>query len=533
MKRRDLLKMGALAGVGLAVPRRVFAVPADIVVHAGGDLQAAINAAQPGDTITLDAGAEFVGTFSLPNKSGSSYITLRSSALSDLPAGVRVSPANAGSMAKIRTNVNNGAAFFTQTSAHHYRFQGLEITTTTGTFSDGGVVRFGSNPKETSLSQLTHDMDVDRCYIHGQPTQNVQQGITLNAQDATVQNSYISDIHYRGADSQAILTYNSPGGLHIINNYLEGAAENFLSGGADPGIPNLVPGMTGGIEIRRNLFFKPLSWKVGDPSYAGIEWTVKNLIEFKNAKNVTIDGNVFQNNWVQGQSGIPILFTVRNQEGTAPWSTLENITFTNNTVMNGVGVFNLLGTDNERPSQRSTGLTIANNLLVGNNGGPWLTMTGYYNVTFEHNTDIHTSGNTTTFYNEQSTGFVWRNDIHTEVPFYIFGDGGTQGTAALNAYVPGYVFTKNVMIAAPSGQNPAGTCGGITCYPATVSTVQFVNFAGGDYALLPSSPYHNAATDGTDIGVNMPALLAAQGSNALPTTTISGKVTLSGKIILN
>lgn len=507
------------------------AVPVDIPLHAGDNLQTAINNATCGDTITLDAGAEFVGTFLLPNKACSSYITIRSSALANLPAGVRVSPSSTSNMATVRTNVANEAALKTATSAHHFRFQGLEIASTSGVSSDGGIVRLGSNPKETSLSQITHDFDFDRCYVHGQPGQNVQQGFVLNAQDATVQNSYVSEIHYIGTDSQAILTYNSPGGLHIINNYLEAAGENFLSGGADPGIPNLVPGMTGGIEFRRNFVFKPLSWKVGDPSYAGFHWTIKNLLELKNAKNVVIDGNIFQNCWPDGQVGIPILFTVRNQEGTAPWSIVENVSFTNNTVSGAIGVFNLLGSDNERPSQRATGLTIANNLSYNNGGGgPYLTMTGYYNVTINHNTDIPISGNITTLYNQQSLNFVWQNHLTIDRPFSIFGDGGTQGTAALNAYTPGFVFTKNVIVGGSAAENPSGTCGGTTCYPASVTTVQFVNFVGGDYALLPTSPYHNAGTDGTDIGVNMPALLAAQSTSSAPSVNLRGKVTLGGKV---
>lgn len=514
------------------LPAWIAPVSTDIIVNAGGNLQAALNSAVGGDNIILQAGAEFVGSFSLPNKSGSTYITVKSSALSNLPAGVRVSPAQVGSMATIRTNSPNGPAVFTQTSSHHWRFQGIEFETTTGVASDGGIVRLGSNPKETSLSQITHDFDFDRCYVHGQPTQNVQQGFVLNAQDATVQNSYVSDIHYVGTDSQAILSYNSPGGIHIVNNYLEGAGENILFGGADPGIPNLVPGQTGGIEIRRNLIFKPLSWKVGDPSYAGIHWTVKNLLELKNAKNVVVDGNIFQNCWTDGQVGIPILFTVRNQEGTAPWSIIENVSFTNNTISGTLGTFNLLGSDNEKPSQRCFGLTISNNLIFNVSGNPFLTMNGYNGVSIIHNTEIRTSGNTTTLYSTPSTGFVYRDNLQIETLFGIFGEGGLLGTPALDQWTPGYVFTKNVAVGAPAGQNPAGTCGGITCYPATVSTVQFVNFAGGDYALLPSSPYHNAATDGTDIGVNMPALLAAQSSAALPTTTIGGSFTISGKVTL-
>jgi hypothetical protein len=39
-----------------------------------------------------------------------------------------------------------------------------------------------------------------------------------------------------------------------------------MFGGADPSIPDLVPS---DIEIRRNHLFKPLSWKIGHPTYAG------------------------------------------------------------------------------------------------------------------------------------------------------------------------------------------------------------------------------------------------------------------------
>jgi hypothetical protein len=53
-----------------------------------------------------------------------------------------------------------------------------------------------------------------------------------------------------------------------------------MFGGGDPAIPNLVPS---DIEIRRNYFSKPLSWRVGDPSYTGVTWLVKNLLELKNA----------------------------------------------------------------------------------------------------------------------------------------------------------------------------------------------------------------------------------------------------------
>ena len=78
-----------------------------ITVNAGSDLQSAINSAQLGDTIVLQAGATWTGNFTLPNKtSGSGWIYIRTSAYSSLPApGTRVFPSDAGNMAKIVTPI--------------------------------------------------------------------------------------------------------------------------------------------------------------------------------------------------------------------------------------------------------------------------------------------------------------------------------------------------------------------------------------------------------------------------------------------
>src|SRR6185436_12280140 len=78
------------------------ALGATLVVPAGGDLQAAINSAAPGDTIVLDAGATYRGPFTLVNKSGDSYITIQSSRASEISG--RVSPSQVGLLAKLRSN---------------------------------------------------------------------------------------------------------------------------------------------------------------------------------------------------------------------------------------------------------------------------------------------------------------------------------------------------------------------------------------------------------------------------------------------
>src|SRR5881409_4429947 len=98
-----------------------------ITVPAGGDFQAALNAAQPGDVITLQAGATFQGPFTLPNKAGAGWITVRTSAPdSSLPApGTRATPAHAAVMPKVVVGGDVGGAIRTAAGAHHFRFIGL------------------------------------------------------------------------------------------------------------------------------------------------------------------------------------------------------------------------------------------------------------------------------------------------------------------------------------------------------------------------------------------------------------------------
>src|SRR5436309_3836418 len=80
-------------------------VPTTFSLHQGGNLQSAIDAAQPGDTIVLDAGATFTGPITLEAKKGPNrLITIQSNTVgtNSFPgSNVRVGPSNAASMAKI------------------------------------------------------------------------------------------------------------------------------------------------------------------------------------------------------------------------------------------------------------------------------------------------------------------------------------------------------------------------------------------------------------------------------------------------
>ena len=475
----------------------------EIRVGPNGNFQEALNRAGPDDVIVLESGSVYEGPFRLPRKTGNSYITIKSSRAAELPEGARVGPGQSGLFAKLQAIRNGDIVITTDPGAHHYRFIGIEFSAAHAGLRSYDLVRFGDGrPAQTTIASVPHHLVIDRCYIHGFATQEVQRGLTLNSAETSVINSYISDIHGKGYDTQAVAGWNGPGPFHIVNNYLEAAGENLMFGGADPSVPNLIPS---DIEIRRNHFFKPLSWKVGDPSYAGIHWTIKNLLELKLGRNVTIDGNVFENSWTDAQAGYAVLFTVRNQGGTAPWAIVENVTFSNNIVKGARSGIQTLGMDYNHLSQQSTGLRVVNNVF--DNIEHWcLTLNGFHNVTWEHNT-LFQGNNNITFTSKQSLGFVYRNNLTVRSGFGFFGDGGTEGTAALTAYCPSYVFAGNVIVGASTTKYPAGNF-----YPATLGEVQ-VN----DYRLSTTSPFKGKGTDGKDPGADMTSLLAAQaGSVSLP-----------------
>jgi hypothetical protein len=494
-----------------------------ITVPAGGDLQAALDAARPGDTILVEAGATFVGNFVLPAKRGSGVITVRTSTPDAAfpSAGTRVGPADALLMPKLLT-ATSFPALTTAPGAHHYRLVGLELGLTPDNLNSFGIVLLGDGT-ETSLDQLPHDLVVDRCYVHGNPTGKVQRGITLNSASTAVVDSYVANVHLVDTDASAITGWNGPGPFKIVNNYVEGTGSSILFGGADPAIDGLVPS---DVEIRANVLSKPLSWKADEPDWDQVDWRVKNLLELKNARRVLVDGNTIENAWVDAQNGFAVLFTVRNQDGTAPWSTVEDVTFTNNVVRHASGAINILGNDNDNASQRLRRVLVANNHFEEIGGARWgggghlfLIVNGSDAVTIDHNTGLQAGNIVLADGPEPHTGFVYTNNVTPHNDFGIIGSGAGPGNSTLGIYFPGAVVTNNVIQGGPEGSYPAGNF-----FPATLAEVGFVDAASGDYRLDPSSAFRRAGTDGVDLGADVDAIAAAAASVAAyaPSPAVSG-----------
>src|SRR5256885_8711828 len=99
-----------------------------IAVTNGADVQAAIDSAQAGDVIMLQAGATFTGPFTLPKKRGHGWIIVRTSAHDSTlpPPGTRVIPSHAAAMPKIVAGAGSGQANLAATGAAQFRVFGTE-----------------------------------------------------------------------------------------------------------------------------------------------------------------------------------------------------------------------------------------------------------------------------------------------------------------------------------------------------------------------------------------------------------------------
>jgi hypothetical protein len=478
-----------------------------LTVNAGGDFQGALNRAQPGDTIVLQAGATFTGNFILPAKSSgaTSYITVTTSAASgSLPgSNARITPAYASMLPKIKSP-NTAQAIATAPFAHHYRLEYLELLANVQ--GQGDILDFGDgSSNQNTLAVVPHDLIADHLYIHGDPVYGQKRGIGLNSASTAITNSYISSIMANAQDSQAICGWNGPGPYTITNNYLEGAAENILFGGADPAIPQLVPS---DITIARNYVTKQLAWR-------GSVWNVKNLLEFKNAQRVVVDGNVFEYNWLAAQTGYSILFTPRNQDGNSPWSIVQQIQFTNNIVRHVSSAINILGVDYTHPSLQTNAITIRNNIFedisgaaYGGDGRFVLITGGAANITIDHNTVLNDGSSDLFADGPAVAAFTFTNNIMSDHMWAIIGTSSSPGNGTVSKFFPGSLFQDNVIAGAPASTYPTGNF-----YPSLLSSISFINLAGGNYRLSSSSSYRNAGTDGKDIGADINAINAAAGTS--------------------
>jgi hypothetical protein len=532
-------------------------------VPAGGNLQTALNNAQCGDIIELQAGATFTGKFTVPSKNcnNTDWIIIRTSAPdSALPVeGTRATPCYAGIaslegrpqyscanpqnvMATVQNDVPGDGPFALQSGANYYRFLGLQITRPAGT----------PGPARLLFTQGTADhIIVDRSWLHGAPQDETAVGVSLSGMtNSAVVDSYFSDFHCIAitgtcTDASAIaggLGDTQDGPFKIQDDFLEASGEGILFGG---GPATKSPS---DISIIGNHFWKPWQWMPGNPQFIGgtngEPFIVKNHLEIKNAVRVLVDSNLMENNWGGfSQNGFGILITPKNQHqgntNVCPLCEVTDITvrFTHLSHLgagiqlatslsgNGVG-----GAPAQAGTRWSLHDLVLDDLSTAYNGGgtgfeiannwpkaPVNTVTINHVTVFpDPESHMMIAGNVAA--NQQMYQFVFTNSLYVTGahPIWNVGWGRTSCgfedvpiTTLSHCFISSS-FTNNVLITPPAPYPPS-TWPADNLFAATIDDVGFTDFNNGDdgnYELLPTSPYKNAGTDGKDLGADIVELNA-------------------------
>ena len=421
-----------------------------IRVPARGDLQAALDAARPGDVVELQAGATYEGSFTLPPKAGDDWIIVRSSAYAQLPEGRRVEPTDARYLAKLVGGFKNQRVLRTEAGAHHYRLVGLEIALASKDLPGlvNTIVEFGipvtrkadgSKKQSVAPNAMPHHLILDRTYIHGTERQSLNRCVILNSAWSAVIDSYLSECHAKGFDSQAIAGWSGPGPFKIQNNFLSGAGENVMFGGAAVGPGGAPPA---DIEIRGNHFYKPLSWKG--------RWTVKNLFELKIAERVLVEGNTFENLWADAQVGFAINLKSENRNvKDYPNLATRDVTFRNNKIINsrfGATIIGGASTKAKTGEGRTERIVMQNNLWDIEDRA--FQVSGASDVILEQNTatgKVNIEG--------QMPNLVMRDNL---IGGPVKGSGSAEGMGTLENRAPGWVFEGNAIVGGTASAYPKG-----------------------------------------------------------------------------
>jgi hypothetical protein len=322
------------------------------------------------------------------------------------------------------------------------------------------------------------------------------------------------------------------GPYKIVNNFLEAAGENILFGGGG------AERSPEDIEVRRNFFYKPLTWMRGQPGYVGGRdghpFIVKNHFELKNAVRVLLEGNILENSWGGfSQAGFSILLTPKNQNNNCPNCVVHDVTIRYNLINHAGDGFQIANI----PSATG-GLTrgmwnvsihdvvmddISGNTYLG--GGHLFQESSanqpsvLHDVSISHVTGIIKDrgamvmvGNRKAY--PEMYGFVWSNNIFSgSYGITSTGAGGAENCAYHVSAPVDYLascfkdseFSHNALIG-PATKWPTGN------YALAASAE--VKFAGSKdllarYKLLATSPYAHAGTDGKSLGADVDALATA------------------------
>lgn len=288
------------------------------------------------------------------------------------------------------------------------------------------------DPQRTIVDITGDHVTLDRMRVLGDPTTGGRHGIAGNGGDLTVRRSWVDDCFrtYPGDDAQAFISWNSTGPIVLEDNYFAGGSETVMFGGADPVDAAHVPS---DITIHGNTITKHPAWQTQAIG-------VKNTLEFKNARRVTVTDNDITQSWGgHGQDGYLLMLTPRNQGGKAPYSTVEDVVVTANRFAHAAAAIALLGGDNVQPSQRLARIAIHDNAFTDLDptlytGSPRMILLsrGPSDVTITANTFAGVHATSVVYFADatpKAEALVITDNHWPQTRYGVFGSGATVGQA--------------------------------------------------------------------------------------------------------
>jgi hypothetical protein len=300
-----------------------------------------------------------------------------------------------------------------------------------------GLAARSTNPDATIVSVKGPRAVLDRLAVLGDPLKGQKRGVALNGNTALMTGCLVDDCWRDGMDAQAVATWDGGTHLTLTDCALYGSGQSFLAGGSDPSSTDRTPE---DILIEHCLLSKKREWY-------GKAW-IKCALELKNVRGVVCRHSTLEYGGTSdGQDGYIIVLTVRNQNGTAPWSTIEDVLLEDLTCRYGGGGISILGRDTRRSGIMSrivvrnvrcesidpTGFTAGIGRLVIVNGGPdQLTLDGITDLYCKPTAGLYVVGAGKP---APTKLIVRRFPLLALSNMTKLDDGGT-GLAALQAYAP-------------------------------------------------------------------------------------------------
>lgn len=470
-------------------------------------LAAALAAAAPGDWVVQQV-ATYTATYNAPAKAGdalpggTNVVTVIAKHVYDsivageptvLPRLKRIADADKAAMPYFKNVSLANAEQWTFDGANSgWRFIGIRFGADATVTALSRLVRVGNGDGtlQSNPALTPQNVTFDRCHFDGHATLNLKCALELHGRALTVTECYFGDnIHHNGQDCQAIRAYNGKGPFRIVNSRLVGSTENVIFGGSYS-TPGNAPQ---DLEFRWNYLVKPLTWNTQHPSYAGVQWSVKNLFEVKKLQWGLVEGNYLDRTWGPAgggsQAGAALLIKSESYGDGAVNGYTHDVLVRWNLVEDAAFGINIAGVNNTDPAFPPANIFSVGNLYkIGAqyfdaSQNPMFGIGSLTNCGTIHDTfialgivlDIGAPGG-------GQTGLVMLDSIFGHTTYGLKGPGTTEGTATLVSFAPNADVRKCVFVGRSSGLYPTGNF-----FPADETAVGFTNYAGGDYSLNATS----------------------------------------------